>query len=328
MPRWALGRVCDLMVELVRIQRTEAPHVEPAAVVVFAGDHGVTAEGVSAYPREVTRQMIVNFLDGGAAICVLARQHGLPMWVVDMGSAGPALDGDRENYVPVRLQPGTANFVQGPAMWRATAGRAIEEGRSVLKRLASSDAPPRTLIPGEMGIGNTTSASALTALVLDVEPRLLVGKGTGIDDATYARKLAVVENGVNLHRPVAKDPLAVLAAVGGLEIAGLVGLILEAAQRRCIVVLDGFIVSVAALLADRIDSTVREVLIAGHASPEPGHRLVLDALGLEPILDLGLRLGEASGAALAWPIVQSAARLFREMATFDEANVADRTKDE
>ena len=321
MPRWALGALCDLMVDLVRIQRTETPSVDPSAVIVFAADHGIAARGVSAFPREVTGQMIRNFLDGGAAISVLAREQGSPLYVIDMGTCGPIPQDPGPGYVPVRLQSGTGDFLDGPAMSRAIAERAIAAGREWRER-SGSETTPRMLLAGEMGIGATTSAAALAALLLEQDPDGLIGRGTGVDQGRFETKRMVVRQAFESHRAQRDDPIGLLAAVGGLEIAGLVGLLLDAAERRTPVLLDGFIVGVAALVAVRIDPRVRGVLIAGHVSAEPGHRPVLAELGLAPILDLGLRLGEASGAALAWPIVRSAARLFNEMATFTEADVA------
>lgn len=325
MPRWALGRVCDLMVEVVRIQRSEAPSVEPVACVVLAGDHGVTAEGVSCFPSDVTGQMIGNFLAGGAAISVLTNLHGAPLYVVDMGCASAAVSNPPPNYLAVRLGPGTANFAKGPAMSLEMAERAMSEGRTLLDRF-SIGPELRTLIPGEMGIGNTTSASALAALLLDRDPTELVGLGTGVDEQHHARKIHVVREAAERYAALRSDPIGALAAVGGFEIAGMVGMMLQAAERRTVVFLDGFIASVAALVADRIDNRVRETLIASHLSCEPGHRWVLEALGVTSILELGMRLGEAGGAMICWPILKAAVALYCGMATFDQANVSDKVE--
>ena len=215
MPHWALGAICDLMVELVRIQRTHDPESRPVAAVVFAGDHGIAQEGVSAYPQEVTRQMVQNFLSGGAAISVLARQHGFSLDVVDMGVAGPPIPTAPPEYIPVRLQPGTRSFLDGPAMSLSVAQEGVEAGKRVVERL-QRERSPRVLIPGEMGIGNTTSASALAVLLLNREPEELVGRGSGIASDALGRKLRAVREGVLRHRSaMAHGPLHVLAAVGG-----------------------------------------------------------------------------------------------------------------
>lgn len=320
MPRRALGKICDRMVDIVRIQRTELPACEPAGIIVLAGDHGVATEGVSAYPSEVTGQMIRSFQNGGAAISVLARQHGLPLFVVDMGSNSDPID-PTPNYLDLRIARGTTNFLTGPAMTREQVESAVDIGWSLRRRLFPES---RCLIPGEMGIGNTTSASALSAILLGYSADEMVGRGTGIDDSRWKRKVGVVAVAQEMYGKLRHEPFEVLAAVGGFEIAGLVGLILEAAESRTVVLLDGFIVAAAALAAVRIDPRVREVLVASHRSREPGHQFILNELQLEPMVDLDLCLGEASGAALVWPILNSACRLFNEMATFAGAGVSGR----
>lgn len=308
MPTGALGRLLDLGQQLCAVQETLQPVAKPAAVLVLAADHGVAAEGVSAYPQEVTGQMLANFQAGGAAINVLARRARARVVAVDMG-----------------VQPrGTANFLHGPAMTREQAVQAIARGRQVV---AEQLGDVRVLALGEMGIGNTTSASALTAALTGLPAAEVTGRGTGVDDAGWRRKIDVVEQALRLHFPRGigdADPIAVLSAVGGFEIAGLVGAALEAASRRMLVVLDGFISSVAGLLAVRLEPNVRGYLVAAHRSVEAGHRAVLQALELNPLLDLGLRLGEGSGAALALPLIASAADIMRDMATFDSAGVRDR----
>ncbi|QDU59860.1 Nicotinate-nucleotide--dimethylbenzimidazole phosphoribosyltransferase [Planctomycetes bacterium Pan216] len=313
MPRWALGRLCDLMVEIVRIQETDSPALRPAAVVVLAGDHGIASEGVSAYPSEITGLMVANFLRGGAAISLLAKQHRLPLRVVDMGTATAEVV---PGALSVRLAKGTKSFLDRQAMSLETATEAVAIGRQLLDRLAI-DPGTSTLLLGEMGIGNTTSSAALAALLLDRDPADLVGRGTLIDEATLAKKIDVVRRAVTLHAQ-AREPLEVLAAVGGFELAGMVGMMLEAAERGRLLLLDGFPASVAALVASRIDPGVRDVCIASHRSAEPGHDVVLEALGLVPVVEMRMRLGEASGAALAWPLLESAVMLYREMATFDD----------
>jgi nicotinate-nucleotide--dimethylbenzimidazole phosphoribosyltransferase len=326
MPSGALGRLLDLGQQLCAIQETLAPMASPAAVLVMAADHGVAAEGVSAYPQEVTGQMVANFLRGGAAINVLARQAGARVVVVDMGVKAPVPMPASDDFVSAALGPGTANFLTGPAMTRAQVEDAIVVGqRVVAEQLAPQGV--RIVALGEMGIGNTTSASALAAVFTGLPAATVTGRGTGVEDVVYRRKVDVVERAVDRHFPegvTTSDPVAVLAALGGFEIAGLAGAALEAASRRMTVVLDGFISSVAGLAACRIDPALRAYCVAAHRSVEAGHRAVLDALDLVPLLDLGLRLGEGSGATLALPLLQSAAAIMREMATFESAGVSDR----
>jgi nicotinate-nucleotide--dimethylbenzimidazole phosphoribosyltransferase len=299
-PRGSLGRVEELGCQIAAICG-HVPASLSAAVVVAAADHGVAAEGVSAYPAEVTAQMLANFGDGGAAVSVLARRAGATLVVVDAG-----------------VGAGTDNIAAGPAMTRRRALDTLLEGA---ERAARLDVDAVAL--GEMGIGNTTSASALAAALLGVEPAAVCGRGTGLDDAGVAHKVAVVERALAQNAVDPTDPLGVLASLGGLEIAYLSGVALGAAAARKVVVLDGFISTTAALVATRLAPAAAEALVAAHLSPEPGHRLVLDSLGLEPLLDLGLRLGEGSGAALALPLLQAAVALLNEMASFDSAGVTD-----
>jgi nicotinate-nucleotide--dimethylbenzimidazole phosphoribosyltransferase len=272
--------------------------------VVAAADHGVAQEGVSAYPAEVTRQMLANFEAGGAAICVLARAAGAELRVVDAG-----------------VGTGTANIAVGPAMSSDGALAQVQLGIDLAESLVHDGTTVIAL--GEMGIGNTTAASALCAALLPAAAAGVCGRGTGLDDDGVARKIAVVERALAVNATSLRSPLETLAALGGLEIAFLVGLTLGAAANRVVVLLDGFITAAAALVAVRAAPNTRDVLIASHLSPEPGHRLVLDELGLEPLLDLELRLGEGSGAALALPIICSAIALLNDMASFDEAGVTD-----
>jgi nicotinate-nucleotide--dimethylbenzimidazole phosphoribosyltransferase len=309
-PRGSLGRLEELGCRLAAI-RGFVPRSLEAAIVVAAADHGVAREGVSAYPPEVTAQMVANFAAGGAAVNVLARQAGARLILVDAGVAVPF---EHAAVWSVRLGPGTANLAAGPAMTAEQARRGLEAGRELADELRDVD----VVALGDMGIGNTTSASALTAALLGVDPALVCGRGTGLDDAGVARKVETVRRGVEANR--AADPLA---ALGGFELVFLAGLALGCAANRTAVLLDGFITSAAALAATRIDAAVLDVLIASHRSPEPGHALVLEALGLEPLLDLELRLGEGSGAALALPLLRAAVAILEEMATFDDAGVTD-----
>jgi len=297
-PRGSLGRIEEVGSRIVAI-RGRVPERLAAVVVVAAADHGVAAEGVSAYPPEVTAQMLANFEAGGAAVCVLARAAGAELVVVDRGVGRP-----------------TASFVDGPAMSRERVEEELRAGAALVEEL---DADVVAL--GEMGIGNSTAAAALAARYLGVAPAEVCGRGTGLDDAGVARKVAVVERALAAN-PV-DDPTDVLAALGGFEIAFLAGVALGAARSRKLVLLDGVISSAAALAAARIEPAAREAMLAAHRSPEPAHALILDALGLEPLLDLGLRLGEGSGAALALPLLQASVALLNEMAEFEEAGVTD-----
>lgn len=299
-PRGSLGRLEELA---VRVAAARPGPLRPV-IVVAAADHGVAAEGVSAYPQIVTRQMLGNFARGGAAVSVLARVAGAEVRVVDVGVGRP-----------------TANIANGAAMPRLEAERLVGEGAALARGLAAEGFGLVGL--GEMGIANTTSASALAAALLPAEARAVCGRGTGLDDAGLRRKVEVVERALAANDVHAADPLGVLAALGGFEIAFLVGLALGAAAEPLVVLLDGFISSVAGLIAVALAPAARNAMVAAHLSPEPGHALVLEALGLDPLLRLGLRLGEGSGAALALPLVGAAVAILEEMATFDEAGVAD-----
>jgi nicotinate-nucleotide--dimethylbenzimidazole phosphoribosyltransferase len=316
-PRRSLGRLEDLACRLAAARGAVIPELPVAAVVVMAADHGVAEEGVSAYPQEVTAQMVANFVRGGAAISVLARHAGAEVVVVDMGVRVPV---DLPGVRPVRIAPGTRNLAREPAMTAAQARAALDAGIALANELADRGV---TLVAlGEMGIGNTTAASALTARLTGAEPGEVAGRGTGLDDAGLARKREVLARALALHRG-AREPLEVLACLGGLEIAGLAGLTLGAAARRVPVLVDGFITGAAALAAARLCPPAAGYLVASHCSVEPGHRRILDALQLAPLLELELRLGEGTGAALAIPIASAAIRILREMATFEDAGVSD-----
>lgn len=320
-PSGSLGRLEELTCRLAGIRGRVPSRPLAPAIVVAAADHGVASRGVSAYPREVTAQMLANFADGGAAISVLAREAGAKLVVVDAGVIGaPVLPGVRSEIVDdVR---GSDDITIGPAMSRSTAIGAIERGIALTDELADDGIGLVGL--GEMGIGNTTPASALAAAMLTTDPDRVCGRGTGLDDTGLARKVGAVRralaaNGLPDHQA---DPVDVLAAVGGLEIAFLVGVTLGSAARRVPVLLDGFITSAAALVATRMQPASAGSMIAATRSPEPGHAPVLEALGLDPLLDLGLRLGEGTGAALALPLARSAVAIVNEMATFDSAGVS------
>lgn len=305
-PQGSLGRLETLAVQLVGITGRLPPSVAQKVVITMAADHGVTAEGVSAFPAVVTAQMLKNFHAGGAAINVLARQAGARVVVVDMG-----------------VGAGTANFARGPAMTRQAAEQAIEQGMAVVAAEMARGAEVIGL--GEMGIGNTTAASALTAVFTGRPVADVTGRGTGVAEAALARKVVVIEQALAINRPDPTDPLGALAAVGGYEIAGLVGVILGAARDRRPVVLDGFITGAAALVAAALVPAVAPSLIAAHCSQEPGHRHALQRLGLTPLLDLQLRLGEGTGAALAFHLLEASCRIITEMATFTDAGVSERS---
>jgi nicotinate-nucleotide--dimethylbenzimidazole phosphoribosyltransferase len=317
-PRGSLGRLEQLAVTLAGIRGTVAPEPLRSAIVVAAADHGVAREGVSAYPQEVTRQMLGNFVSGGAAISVLARRAGAELVVVNAGVIEPLA---HPAVRDLRLGPGTGNAVEGPAMTREQASEAVRRGRALAHELV--DAGASVLALGDMGIGNTTSASALSCAFLGCDPAAACGAGTGLDEDGVAHKVAVVERMLERNRPDLADAVGVLAALGGFEIALLAGVALGTAERRAVVVLDGFITSTAALAAVRLEPELAGYLVASHRSPEPGHALVLEKLGLEPLLDLEMRLGEGSGAALALPLLDAARAILVEMATFEGAGVTD-----
>jgi nicotinate-nucleotide--dimethylbenzimidazole phosphoribosyltransferase len=317
-PRGSLGRLEELACRVAAMRGARVPELPVKAVVVMAGDHGVAAEGVSAFPQEVTWQMVANFVRGGAAINVLARQAGAEVIVADMGVRQPV---DLPGVRPVRVGAGTGNIAREPAMTRGQAGAALEAGIAIADELAGRGV---TLVAtGEMGIANSTSAAALAAHFTGVPADLVTGRGTGVDDAGLERKVRAVARALSLHSRAAADPLDALARLGGFEIAGLAGLVLGAAGRRIPVLVDGFISSVAALCAVRLAPAAAGYLVAAHRSVEPGHRHVLSALDARPLLDLEMRLGEGTGAALAMHVVDAAIRVLREMATFADAGVAD-----
>lgn len=317
-PPGALGRLEAAGVRLAAIARCCPPPVpEPAMVAVFAGDHGVLAEGVSPWPQEVTAQMVANFSAGGAAVNVLARHSAAEVLVVDAGVASPLPPAPRLRTAKVR--PGTANLAVGPAMSLDEANRALDVGAEVAGDLAAEGY--RCLLGGDMGIGNTTAAAALIASFTGRPADEVTGRGTGIDDERLARKIAVVEKALARGVPGRDDPRATLASVGGLEIAALAGFLVGGAAAGLPVILDGVIAAAAALAAVSLVSEAAGYLFAGHRSSEPGARVALDQLGLEPLLDLDMRLGEGSGACLALPVVQAAAKVLGEMATFESAGV-------
>ncbi|HUU54295.1 MAG TPA: nicotinate-nucleotide--dimethylbenzimidazole phosphoribosyltransferase [Armatimonadota bacterium] len=317
-PPGSLGRLETISVQVAGIQGRARPEVSQKVVFVMAGDHGVVAQGVSAYPQAVTGQMVANFAAGGAAINVLARQVGARVVVVDMGVAGETAQAARVVHKKVAL--GTRDITCGQAMSRRQAREAVEAGIEVFEEELGRGV--ELAATGDMGIGNTTPSAAIIATFTGRPPAEVAGRGTGVDDAGLARKVAVVERALSVNRPDPKDALEVLGKVGGFEIGGLAGVMLAAAANRVPVVIDGVISAAAALVAAGLQPRVKEFMIAGHLSTEPGHRAALEHLGLEPVLDLGMRLGEGTGAALAMGIVEAAVRTLNEMATFEEAGVS------
>lgn len=321
-PTGALGRLEDLSVWLAGAQGVCPPRpLARPRVVVFAGDHGVSAAGVSAYPPEVTAQMVLNFLAGGAGVNVLARQVGASVRVADMG-VGSAIPGAPEETTRHKVREASGRIDLEDALSGDEARQAVAAGRTIADE--EIDAGADLLIPGDMGIGNTTPAAVLVALLTGAEPHTVVGRGTGVDDATWMRKAAVVRDAVRRGRPHLDSPTRLLACVGGADLAAMAGFLAQAAVRRTPVVLDGVVSGAAALVAERLNPGARAWWVAGHRSTEPAHAAALAALGLEPVLDLGLRLGEGTGALLALPVLQAAAATLAEMATFDEAGVSDR----
>jgi nicotinate-nucleotide--dimethylbenzimidazole phosphoribosyltransferase len=316
-PPGSLGRLEELFVRVAMATASERPRVSRPVIFTLAADHGVVAEGVSAYPQAVTAQMVENFCRGGAAVNVLARQAGARVVVADVGVAADVAP--HPSLVVRKVGRGTADLARGPAMTRKQAEAAVEIGAALVE-----ESVPDCVGTGEMGIGNTTAASALTAALTGADPALVTGRGTGVDGAGFRRKVEVVRRALAANRPDPEDPLGVLAALGGFEIAGLVGVVLAGAARRVPVVIDGFIAGAAALVAVRLCPAAGEYLVAAHRSAEPGHRVLLETLGLEPYLDLAMRLGEGTGAALGIGLLRTALACADEMATFEEAGVSER----
>ena len=327
MPPRALGRLHDISERLCAIQQTTNPMITSKAVVVMAGDHGITAEGVSAYPQEVTGEMIKTFINGGAGINVIARHVGATIRVVDMGVVA-ALDpehlqaGDR--LLIRKIAKGTSSFTHGPAMTRDDAEAAIITGFQVAADLFNGGT--QLLGTGDMGIGNTTPSAAIGAVVTGCHLDEMVGRGTGVDDRGLERKKSVIKKAIEINQPDPNDGIDILAKIGGFEIGGIAGCILAGACYKRPIVIDGFISTAGALIASVLSPLSIEYVFAGHCSEEPGHRHMLDHLKLSPILDLGMRLGEGTGGALAMNIMEGAIKIFKEMHTFEEAGVTDKDK--
>lgn len=316
-PPGSLGKLEALAVRLAGITGEVASSFSKRVVTVMAADHGVCEEGISAFPAEVTPQMVLNFLAGGAAVNVLARQAGAEVQCVDVGVNA---DMTHPSLIQRKVRYGTANMAQGPAMSREEAEAAIWVGVEVVEEAISRGVS--LFVTGEMGIGNTTASAAIVSALTDISPRDSVGRGTGINDERFLHKIAVVERSLTVNEVNAADPVDVLAKVGGLEIAGLTGVILAAAAHRCPVIIDGFISSAAALLAQRIAPNSINYMISSHVSHEQGHASLLQVLGLKPMLHMDMRLGEGTGGVLALHLVDAACRIMAEMATFESAGIS------
>jgi nicotinate-nucleotide--dimethylbenzimidazole phosphoribosyltransferase len=320
-PRGSLGRLEALAAQIAAIRSAEPALPLAKTVYIFAADHGITAAGVSAYPSAVTQQMVLNFLSGGAAINVLARLHGVGLHIVDVGVNADF--GGMVELLHHKVAPGTRNMLEGPAMTDSEVAAALFVGSQLGAQVAA--AGDSVLAIGEMGIGNTTSASAITCALTGGVPEAATGRGTGLDPEARLRKVGVIEAVLHHHRAELKLPLDVLRCVGGLEIAAMMGMMLAAARHRIAIVVDGFISAAAAALAVAVEPNVHGYLIAGHRSEEPGHKILLEFLQLTPLLTLDMRLGEGSGAVLAMPIIESAVALYSQMATFASAGVSEAT---
>ncbi len=321
-PQGSLGRLEALSIQIAGIRGQPIPHITRKAIVTMAGDHGVVAEGVSAFPQEVTPQMVANFLAGGAAINVLARHVGAKVFVVDMGVAADMAP--HPDLIDMKVAHGTNNIARGPAMTREQAIQALLAGQAVLEKVYAAGLD--IVGTGDMGIGNTTPSAAIAAVFTGRPALDLVGRGTGVDDAGMARKRAAVDRAVSVNHPDPRDALDVLSKVGGYEIAGLAGLILGAAARHIPVMVDGFISTAAAMIAVGLAPQTRSYLIAAHRSRELGHKVMLEWLGLDPLLDIDLRLGEGTGAALGISLAEASCKILAEMATFGEASVSEKSE--
>lgn len=319
-PAGSLGRLEELSIQLAGVTGKEIPSIQDKVIITMAGDHGVVAEGVSAFPQEVTPQMVLNFLHGGAAINVLARHVGARITIVDMGVAAEMQP--HPSLVVKKIACGTANMTKGPAMTREQAEQAILAGVEVVEAEIAKGLD--IVGTGDMGIGNTTPSAAIAAALTGIEPAKLAGRGTGVDDEGLKRKIDAIERALAFNKPDPNDGLDVLARVGGFEIGGLAGVILGAAANRKPVMVDGFISTAAAMIAVTIAPAARPYLISAHRSQEYGHSQMVAWLGLKPLVDLDFRLGEGTGAALGISFAEAACKILAEMATFAEAGVSDK----
>ena len=319
-PAGSLGRLEELSIQLAGIQGRPQPQIKDKAVIVMVADHGVVAEGTSAYPQEVTAQMVLNFVRGGAAINVISRQIGARVVVVDIGIAADTAS--FEGIVHRKVASGTQNMCRGPAMTLEQAEQAIETGIEIVDDEINKGLD--IVGTGDMGIGNTTASSAICAVLTGKTAAEVTGRGTGLDDAQMQHKIEVINRALAVNKPEAAKPLEVLAKVGGLEIGGLAGVMLGAASRRVPVMIDGFISGAAALIAAGLCPRCKDYMIAGHVSVEPGHKYMLEHLGIKPLLNLDMRLGEGTGAALGISLAETSCRILSEMATFAEAGVSEK----
>jgi nicotinate-nucleotide--dimethylbenzimidazole phosphoribosyltransferase len=321
-PPKSLGRLEEIAARLVAIYEDPMPEIKKKVVFVFASDHGVTEEGVSAYPKEVTAQMVFNFLRGGAGINVLARHAGAEVVVVDVGVDYEF--GRLEGLIDRKVVKGARNIAKGPALEKEEALKCIEIGIELVREYYAKGY--NLFAPGEMGIGNTTPSSAVVSVLTGSPVEEVTGRGTGIDDETFKRKIEVIKKAIELNKPDPHDPIDVLSKVGGPEIGAIAGVVLGCAELKVPVVIDGFISTAGALIAYCINPVVKDYIFASHNSVEKGHKKALEFMGLTPLLDLNLRLGEGTGAALAMTIISAGLKIYREMATFEEAGVSKSVK--
>jgi nicotinate-nucleotide--dimethylbenzimidazole phosphoribosyltransferase len=320
-PQGSLGKLEEFAKQVVEITKNEKPVLNNKVVFTMAGDHGVVEEGVSLFPQEVTPQMVFNFLQQGAGINVLANHVGAKVVVVDMGVACDLEIENSRNFINKKISLGTNNMTKGPAMIREDAVRSIEAGIEAFEEEFKNGID--ICATGEMGIGNTTSSTAITSVITGQSVEDLTGRGTGIDDERFIHKIEVIKKAININNPNPKDAIDVLSKVGGFEIGGIVGIILAAASKRVPVVIDGFISGAAALIAFTLEPKVKDYMFAGHCSVEKGHKAMFNHIGLEPILDLNLRLGEGTGAVLAINIIEAGIKILTQMATFEDAGVSE-----
>lgn len=316
-PVGSLGRLEELAIQLTEITGLQIPEIAPPGIIVFAADHGIAKEGVSAYPMEVTEQMVESIVKGGAAINVFGRGIEAVFSIVDVGVAASIKNSEVKNK---KIRPGTTSFLADYAMTEEEAQQALTIGYEEANSLINKGI--KTIIVGEVGIGNTTTSSAILAAITNADPAKIVGIGTGISAVQYARKIEVVQQALAYHQPNSSDAIDILSKVGGFEVAAMTGAMIAAAEKRIPILLDGFICTVAACLAKLIAPTVVDYMILSHQSAEPGHKIAIDYLHKKPLLQLDMRLGEGTGAAVAFPILQSAVSMVREMATFESAGVS------
>jgi len=316
-PAGSLGKLEQLAIQLAAMHATDNPCVDKVWISIFAADHGIAAAGVSAFPQSVTAEMVKNFVHGGAAISVLAKQHQAYLEIVDVGVASSLTD---LNIIHQKVASGTANFLHQAAMTEAQLQQALQAGKDAISRAQANKS--QLFIAGEMGIANTTSATAIACSLLDVNAQKMTGAGTGLDSSGIQHKAKVIQQALERHKDLSHMPLGALQHLGGFEIAALTAAYISAAQKRMPILVDGFICSVAALLADRLNPDIKPWLIYAHRSQEQGHQYILESLGAKPLLSLNMRLGEASGAAMAIPLLRSACALHTQMATFKQAQVS------